>query len=92
MKKNNYPKAFRSFLRLRLHPIIAARDLYYSHILYQEEARLNRGANFFSRLYDLFTVPRIRRGTLAANMVMLSQQVHCSSLPPSFIGAYAQLR
>lgn len=38
MKKNRYPQAFKSFLKLRMHPIIAARDLYYSHVLYEEGA------------------------------------------------------
>lgn len=33
MKKNNYPKAFRSLLRLRHHPIQAARDIYFVHVM-----------------------------------------------------------
>lgn len=75
MKKNRYPKAFQSFLKLRMHPIIAARDLYYSHVLYVEELKAARGANFFERFADLFTVPRIRRGTWASGMVMIAQQM-----------------
>jgi len=75
MKHGNYPKAFRSFLRLRKHPIIAARDLYYSHILYMEEVAEARGANYFTRLWDCFRVPRIRRATLAGCTVMLAQQM-----------------
>jgi hypothetical protein len=72
MKKGRYPQAFRSFLKLRMHPIIAARDLYYSHVLYEEEVRMARGASYFSRFRDLFTVPRIRRATWASSMVMVS--------------------
>lgn len=75
MKKNRYPKAFRSQLKLRAHPIIAARDLYYSHVLYEEELKMARGANYFARFRDLFTVPRIRRATWASGMVMLGQQM-----------------
>jgi hypothetical protein len=49
-------QAFGSFLRLRAHPIIAARDFYYSYVIYQEEIKEARGANYFSRLKDCFTV------------------------------------
>jgi len=75
MKRGNYPKAFRSFLRLRAHPIISARDFYYSHVLYEEELLAAHGANYFSRLADCFRVPRIRRATYGASTVMLAQQV-----------------
>ncbi|WWD16303.1 hypothetical protein CI109_100729 [Kwoniella shandongensis] len=75
MKHNNYPKAFRSYLRLRKHEIIAARDLYYSHVLYMEEIKEARGANYFSRLWDCFRVPRIRRANLAGSTIMLAQQM-----------------
>ena len=80
MKKDKYPRAFQSFLKLRLHPIIAARDLYYSHVLYMEELSMARGTNFFSRFYDLFAVPRIRRATWASGTVMIAQQVSHSSI------------
>lgn len=33
MKKNRYPKAFKSLLRLRHHEIQAARDLYFIHVM-----------------------------------------------------------
>ena len=72
MRKGRYPAAFQSMLRLRMHPIIAARDFYYSHVLYEEEIVLAQGANYFERLKDLFTVPRIRRATWASGMVMIA--------------------
>ncbi|KAJ7178181.1 sugar transporter-like protein [Mycena filopes] len=75
MKKNKYAQAFASYLKIRQQPIIAARDLYYSHVLYEEELLMARGTNYFERLRDLFTVPRIRRATLASGMVMISQQM-----------------
>jgi hypothetical protein len=46
MKKNKYSRAFQSFLQLRMHPIIAARDLYYSHVLYEEELKMARGSSY----------------------------------------------
>ncbi|KAJ7151459.1 sugar transporter [Mycena crocata] len=75
MKHGKHDQAFHSFLRLRAHPIIAARDFYLSYVIYQEEIREARGANYFSRLKDCFTVPRIRRANYGASTVMLAQQM-----------------
>lgn len=75
MKKGNYPKAFRSFVKLRAHPIIAARDLYYSHVIYVEEERLAGHTTYFSRMADCFRIPRIRRANYGASTVMLAQQM-----------------
>ncbi|KGB80306.2 sugar transporter [Cryptococcus deuterogattii R265] len=75
MKHGKYDKAFHSFLRLRAHPIIAARDYYYSHVIYQEELHLAKGSNYFSRLWDCFKVPRIRRANYGASTVMIAQQM-----------------
>ncbi|GMK54949.1 hypothetical protein CspeluHIS016_0200050 [Cutaneotrichosporon spelunceum] len=75
MKKGRYTDAFKSYNRLRKTEIVAARDLYYSHVLYMEELSEARGAGYLSRLRDCFTVPRIRRATVAAGVVMLSQQL-----------------
>lgn len=61
--------------RLRANPIIAARDFYYSYILYEEELQLARGAGYFSRMADCFRVPRIRRGNYGASTVMIAQQM-----------------
>ena len=62
-------------MRLRAHPIIAARDYYYSYIIYQEELKVARGAGYFSRLWDCFAVPRIRRANYGASTVMIAQQM-----------------
>ncbi|CAK9783802.1 MFS transporter [Cutaneotrichosporon oleaginosum] len=75
MKKGRYVDALKSYNRLRKSEIVAARDLYYSHVLYVEELSEARGAGYFSRLRDCFVVPRIRRATLGAGVVMLSQQL-----------------
>lgn len=71
-------------LRLRANPIIAARDYYYSYIIYEEEQLQARGAGYFRRLADCFTIPRIRRSNYGASTVMLAQQM-CginSEVPP----------
>ncbi|OCF33741.1 sugar transporter [Kwoniella heveanensis BCC8398] len=75
MKKGRYDKAFASFLKLRAHPIISARDYYYSHVIYEEEKHLAAGSNYFTRLRDCFTVPRIRRANYGASTVMIAQQM-----------------
>ena len=61
--------------KLRAHPIIAARDYYYSNIIYAEELRVAGDSTYFTRLRDCFTIPRIRRSNYAASTVMLAQQM-----------------
>lgn len=75
MKHGQYAKGFRSMVRLRSHPIIAARDFYYSNVIYAEELKLARGAGYFARLWDCFAVPRIRRANYGASTVMIAQQM-----------------
>jgi hypothetical protein len=87
MKHNKHAKGFRSMARLRAHPIIAARDFYYSYILYEEELKLARGNGYFARLRDCFTVPRIRRANYGASTVMLAQQM-CGINSESFCSTF----
>lgn len=75
MKHGHYAKGYRSMARLRAHPIIAARDYYYSYVIYQEELKEARGAGYFQRMWDCFSVPRIRRANYGASTVMLAQQM-----------------
>lgn len=75
MKHGRYAEGFKSMLRLRAHPIIAARDYYYSWIIYEEEIKEARGAGYFSRMWDCFAVPRIRRANYGASTVMIAQQM-----------------
>lgn len=75
MKKGRHAEAFQAMNKLRAHPIIAARDFYYSHILYVEELKVARGAGYFQRLWDCFSVPRIRRANYGASTVMIAQQM-----------------
>ncbi|KAJ3798615.1 hypothetical protein GGU11DRAFT_780178 [Lentinula aff. detonsa] len=71
ISKGRYREAYNSLARLRRHPIQAARDLYYIHVLLQAEEGLIRNRN---RFMELFTVPRNRRATLASFIVMFMQQ------------------
>ncbi|GJN83047.1 hypothetical protein PLIIFM63780_006593 [Purpureocillium lilacinum] len=75
MKHNQHAKGFRSMLRLRANPIIAARDFYYSYVIFEEEKKEARGSGYFTRLWDCFAVPRIRRANYGASTVMIAQQM-----------------
>jgi MFS family permease len=75
MKKNRYKKAFKSFCRLRNSELQAARDLYLVHCQLDEEMYVLKGKTYFSRFMELFTIPRVRRATLASFVVMIAQQM-----------------
>jgi MFS family permease len=75
MKHGKHAKGFRSMQRLRAHDIIAARDFYYSWVIYEEELAVASGAGYFQRLWDCFAVPRIRRANYGASTVMIAQQM-----------------
>lgn len=75
MKKGKIAKGFQSMAKLRAHPIIGARDYYYSFVQYQEEVKVAGGLGYFQRLWDCFSVPRIRRANYGASTVMLAQQL-----------------
>ncbi|KIN07190.1 hypothetical protein OIDMADRAFT_139816 [Oidiodendron maius Zn] len=67
-------KAFKSFRTLRPTDIQAARDLYYVYVNVELEKKINRGKNFFTMFYELFSIARNRRATLASWIVMFMQQ------------------
>lgn len=75
MKKGRYPAAFDSYRRLRKHPLQAARDMYYSHVLFVEEKAMAAGTTYWSRNVDCWKVPRLRHASLAACTVMIAQQM-----------------
>ncbi|KAK2807921.1 hypothetical protein FQN50_005163 [Emmonsiellopsis sp. PD_5] len=85
IKKGNYVKAYASLTRLRRTRIQAARDLYYIHvqlfgfpgIQHSNKNDFNKSPfrTYIRRLGELFTIPRIRRATLAAHTVMIAQQM-----------------
>ncbi|KAN0117717.1 Sugar transporter domain containing protein [Hyaloscypha variabilis] len=75
MKHGKIAQGFKSMSVLRANPIIAARDYYYSYIIYQEEMKLAGGLNYWTRMWDCFRVPRIRRANYGASTVMIAQQM-----------------
>lgn len=83
IKKGKFQKAYKSLLRLRHTPLQAARDLYYINALLEQEQILIEesgvgAGNFFTRFYELFSIPRVRRATWASGIVMIAQQM-CGS-------------
>ena len=84
MKKGRHNQAYKALLRVRNTPIQAARDLYYIHAqlnleeLLIEESGVAKTDNFFTRFFELFTIPRLRRATQASGIVMIAQQM-CGS-------------
>lgn len=75
IKKGRYLNAFESLCRLRNTPLQAARDLYYIHAQIVEESDIIGHSNYITRFIELFTIPRVRRATLASFIVMLAQQM-----------------
>lgn len=79
MKRNRHAQAFNSLLKLRGDHFMAARDMFVIHTQLTEEARTLKsagfeGSNFFTRVTELLTIPRNRRATYAAGIVMAAQQ------------------
>lgn len=74
IKKRKFRKAYDSLLRLRHTPLQAARDLYYINAQVQIELAIIGDSNYLKRFSELFTIPRVRRATLAAFTVMIAQQ------------------
>lgn len=58
MKKDRYPQAMRSLLRLRHSRLQAARDMYYISAQLTEEMKILGGETFVHRFTELFTKPR----------------------------------
>ncbi|KAK5047200.1 hypothetical protein LTR84_006722 [Exophiala bonariae] len=76
IKKGSYRKAYQSLKRLRNTELQAARDLYYIYSQLQMEANLVPGqTTYVTRFIQLFTIPRVRRATLASFTVMIAQQM-----------------
>ncbi|KAI1329063.1 sugar transporter-domain-containing protein [Xylariaceae sp. FL0255] len=75
MKKNRYAKAWKSLNILRFDQIQSARDMYQIHAQLQIEHEIVGESNYITRWVELFTIPRVRRATIAAFTVMLAQQL-----------------
>jgi hypothetical protein len=88
MKHGKIAKGYQSMAKLRAHPIIGARDYYYSYVIYQEEMKVASGSTYFTRLRDCFTVPRIRRANYGASTVMLAQQMCGINSKPNLLFSF----
>ena len=75
IKKGRLRNAYKSLIRLRKHKVQAARDLYYVYAQIELETAIVGKSNYISRFIELFTIPRIRRASLAAFVVMIAQQM-----------------
>ena len=84
MQKKRYLQAYQSFVRLRKSEVQAARDMYYAHALLRQEdiliaeSGVSQKTNILTRFIELVTIPRVRRATQAAGIVMIAQQM-CGS-------------
>lgn len=79
IKKGKMHQAYTSLKRLRNTELQAARDLYYIHAQLRAEAGTHTVRNnYVTRFTQLFTVPRLRRATVASGTVMIAQQM-CGS-------------
>lgn len=68
-----WDRAYLSLARLRSTELQAARELYQVHL--QRNGKAEQETSYFGGLRELFTVPRIRRATVAAYTVMIWQQL-----------------
>lgn len=75
IKKKRYVEAYASLKKLRNHELLAARDLYYINAQVEVEADIIGNSNYAKRFIELFTIPRVRRATLASFTVMIAQQM-----------------
>ena len=84
IRRGEMGKAYKSLCRLRNTPLQAARDLYYIHAQIKIEQGIIGESNYVTRFVELFTIPRVRRATLASFTVMIAQQMCGSKLtmPP----------
>lgn len=73
LKKKKYRDAWNSLKRLRKHELQAARDLYYINALLEAEEIVMGNTGYVKRWIELFTIPRIRRATLASWVVMIGK-------------------
>ncbi|KAF5858509.1 hypothetical protein ETB97_004305 [Aspergillus alliaceus] len=75
LKKGSVRKAYQSLWKLRNSELQAARDLYYIYTQIKLEEEITGKGTYLTRFSELFTIPRVRRATLAAWTVMLAQQM-----------------
>lgn len=74
IKKGRYQDSFKVFCRIRNTDMLAARDLYYAHRQILEEKDAFGGKTLARRMWELVSVPRLRRATVASSWIVISQQ------------------
>jgi MFS family permease len=78
VKQRKYDLAFRSLRALRNTELQAAKELYATYLQSRSRSQgteKDRDISLTHKILDLFTIPRVRRATTAAFVVMLSQQL-----------------
>jgi sugar porter (SP) family MFS transporter len=75
MGNGRYDLAFLALRRVRNTDLQAAREVYSTYIQNQDCPKIGCGTTYARKLIELFTIPRIRRATVASYTVMLSQQL-----------------
>ncbi|KAJ7839509.1 hypothetical protein B0H13DRAFT_1911182 [Mycena leptocephala] len=81
MKKARYQDAYASLKHLRNTELQPARDLYYVHRQLIEGFAVLGAVKYFTRFFELFTIPRVHRALLAAFVVMIAQQMCGMDVP-----------
>ncbi|KAF9694492.1 hypothetical protein EKO04_007324 [Ascochyta lentis] len=74
LQNGKVTKAYDSFRRIRNSELEACRDLFYTYVAVELEKKVNRGKSFFTMFWELFSIPRNRRATAAAWIIMFGQQ------------------
>ncbi|KAK8018783.1 hypothetical protein PG991_007973 [Apiospora marii] len=76
MKKARYADAFKSLCRLRNTELQAAKETYAAYLLASTSTNGSVSKPSFGKQFrELYSIPRIRRATLASFSVMISQQL-----------------
>lgn len=92
IQKDKLNKAYREFRRIRNSDIQAARDTYYTWVGVQIEKKINKNKNLFIQFWELFSVPRNRRASLATWIVMFGQQFCGVRLSRNYLQSSFQIR
>lgn len=61
LQNGKVDKAYRSFRRIRNSELEACRDVFYTYVCVELEKKVNKGKNFFTMLWELFSIPRNAR-------------------------------
>lgn len=74
LQNSKVNEAHRSFRRIRNSELEAYRDLFYTYVGVQLERKANKGKSFFTKFWELFSIPRNARATMASWIITFGQQ------------------